>query len=86
MSDPITPKEWGYRVGYADFKPNTHPLPEAPYPLRSVERYQWIDGWHAGRRLAKRHHIEREAEVTALPPQTPVPTSHIDPTARCRQP
>ncbi len=86
MSEPITPKEWGYRVGYAEFEPNTRPLPPAPYPLRDPNRYQWIDGWFAGRRLAKRHHEEMEIEVMTItaPPQTPEPTLHTDPTAQYR--
>ncbi len=79
------PKEWGYRVGYAEFKPNTRPLPPAPYPLRDPNRYQWIDGWFAGRRLAKRHNEEMaiEAATIASPPQMREPTWRTGPTVQC---
>jgi hypothetical protein len=63
----LSPKQYGFNVGYADFNPNRpQVIPPSPYPLDTPERYQWIDGWTAGRHLAKRHHDEKESIIFAL--------------------
>ena len=59
----MSPREHGYRVGYADYVPHKRPIPPAPHPLHTPERTDWITGWAQGRNQAERHHNELETEI-----------------------